>query len=65
MKTEITAANFATFKVQILNACSVFGAIKHPENWATCLSIFNFDEVAEDMATSLLIDTYYEQIKFN
>jgi hypothetical protein len=63
MKTVITSANFSNYKLQILNACSSFGNIKHPETWAFCLSIFEFDEVSEDMATSLLTDSYFAQLK--
>ena len=60
---QITAANFNEYKVKIVNSCSTFGSIKHPETWATCLCIFNFDEVAEDMASELLVNLYYNQIK--
>jgi len=63
MKTVITAANFSNYKFQIVNACSSFGNIKHPETWAYSLSIFEFDEVSEDMATSLLTDSYFAQLK--
>jgi hypothetical protein len=63
MKPVITAANFADFKIQILNACSIFGNINHPDTWSMSLTIFDFDEVGEDLAASLLTDSYFAQLK--
>ncbi len=63
MKLVITASNFSNFKVQILNACSIFGNVNHPDTWATSLNLFDFDEAGEDLASSLLIETYYSQLK--
>ena len=62
MKKVITSANFLAHKVEILNACSIFGNINHPDTWAFSLTIFEFDESAEDMASSLLVDMYYSQL---
>lgn len=59
---QITPANFDQYKVRILNSCSTFGKVNHPETWAASLHIFNFDQSAEDMATSLLVETYYTQL---
>jgi hypothetical protein len=63
MKKIITSANFLDYKLQIINACSIFGKINHPDTWAESLNIFEFDESAEDMASSLLVDLYYLQLK--
>jgi hypothetical protein len=60
---QITAANFNEYKVRIVNSCSTFGNVNHPETWATSLCIFEFDEVAEDMASELLINLYYSHLK--
>lgn len=63
MTTLITSANFSSYKFKIVNACSTFGKINHPNTWAISLNIFEFDEAAQDMATSLLTDSYFEQLK--
>ena len=59
----VTTENFESKKIQILNSISIHGNIIHPNQWATCLHIFKFEnESAEDLVSSFLINAYQQQL---
>lgn len=59
----VTLENFDSKKHSILNACSKFGNITHPESWAYCLHIFEFqNEDVECEVTGYLTNEYYNQL---